>query len=180
MPLNKPPSPSAWEQFIGITGIGEALSVADILLTLIGFTITVIAALRAKKAAELARLAAETAKLHVFRLDLVAEVAAVIQLLDELKRLHRAKALDLLPDRYTSVRAKVVSIKESDVVTLENDQRSLQDVVTRIAAIQKALDRNQLVLDDAKQLAKFNESISLCSDSMLAFKERLRNSMAVN
>ncbi len=168
-----------WQWFIGIANIGEMLSVADIVLTLIGFTITVLAAYKAKRAADLAFSAAQAAKQGVRQLDLISEISAVIHLLEELKSIQRTGGTDLLLGRYSAVRIKVVEIRESGLLSEEIDQVALQDVVTRLRSLEVTLDKNVNYLGDKKNLAKCNESVSFCTDLMLGVKVRLHSKVMV-
>lgn len=170
---------TVWEQFLRIPNIGEKLSVLDISLTLIGFSITVFATLRAKKSAEMARDAANMAANSARRLDLFFEISSLIRQLEELKRLHRANVTDLLSERYSSVRVKAVEIRESGLLKSPLDQSALQDVISRVVALEKDLDKNLDVLTDKKRVAKFNESVSICSDAIVGIKERLRMNITV-
>jgi hypothetical protein len=154
------------------------LSIIGLLLTLVGFSITIFAAFRAKSAAESARAAASSAANIVRRLDVIGELATVIQLIEELKRLQRSRAVDLLPDRYASVRGRLISIRQyfSD----EKSQEAIQDVVARIASLQRAYDRNASIFDDAKAISKSNDSLSNSIDALLKIQEEIKINLVVS
>ena len=71
------------------------------LVTVLGFAITIWTLARTKTAAVAARNAAEATKSQVSRIDTMNECAAAIAVMDEIKRLHRASAWDIVPDRYS-------------------------------------------------------------------------------
>jgi hypothetical protein len=164
-----------WERFLAIDHLGDFLSMTGLLLTFVGFTATLLTAIKAKRAAEAARAAAESATREVRKVDLIGEVATMLQLIEELRRLQRANAVELLPDRYSGLRSKMVSIRESMFFSAEEDQTIIQDVIARIAALQKALDRDSETLNDRRQIARSNESLSVCTDVLLRLSERVRN-----
>lgn len=159
-----------------VANIGEMLSVADISLTVIGFTITVIAAVKAQSAAKAARMAAETATESLVRVDVIAEIAAILHLLEELKRFQRAKATEMLADRYSNLRARLVSLRESRVLGDDASRSAIQDVVARLASLERMIDQDPATLENPKKLASCNQSLSLCTDALLGIKERVRMS----
>lgn len=165
---------SLWQKFVSLSNIGEALSVADIFLTIIGFTITVIAAFKAQSAAKMAKKAAESATQSLVRVDVIAEIAAILHLLEELKRLQRAKAAEVLADRYSSLRARLVGLRESRVLGDDTNRSAIQDVVTRLASLERMIDQDPATLENPKKIASCNQSLSLCTDALLGIKERLR------
>jgi hypothetical protein len=72
--------------------------------TIVGFIVTIQTLFRTKKAALAAREAAEATKIQLSRVDTISEFSSAIALMDEIKRLHRARAWDLVPDRYSILR----------------------------------------------------------------------------
>jgi hypothetical protein len=130
--------------------LGIKLSIADICLTAIGFGLTVFAAFKAKNAAEAAETASKTATAKILRADLHGDLATVLQLIDELKRLQRTKAVELLAERYSSLRSKVVAIRESALMRSDQDLSAIQDVVVRLTTLEKMIVQDPAVLENAK------------------------------
>lgn len=164
-----------WRAILEIEHLSEYLSLGGIVLSLIGFSATLVAVFRAKSTAEAARLAADQARGQVRKLDLISEMATVLRLAEELKRLHRSNAYDILPDRYSDLRLKVMVIRESKLFTDQEDQSLLQDVVVRLSALEQALDKSADVFQDKKRLARSNESLSNCMESIVRLNERIKN-----
>jgi hypothetical protein len=73
------------------------------------------AALKAKAAAE----AAQEVKLRIGNLDALAELAAAIAALEEIKRLQRLKNWDVVLDRYAAVRKHLVRVRELSPVSAD-------------------------------------------------------------
>ena len=101
------------------------------LVTVVGFTLTIFAIVRTKRAAVAAQKAAELTKAQLSRVNTLADFSAVVTIMDEIKRLHRAKAWDLVPDRYSVVRRHLTSIQ-----TLNPDLSEEQRAVLAGAAVQ--------------------------------------------
>lgn len=168
-----------WQKFLGVPHLSEYLSLIGILLTLFGFAFSIWMSFKAKGAAEAAQSAAEQAKSVVKKLDLVSEVATVLQLLEELKRLHRSASVDVVPDRYSSLKIKVLSIRESGVISCPEQLKTLQDVISRLNSMEKALDKNSELLSDPKGLSSANGSLSKCTEAMVSFNEKIKSTISV-
>lgn len=67
--------------------------------TVLGFVVTIWTLVRTKTAAVAARKAAEATKTQLSRVDTITEFSSAIAIMDEIKRLHRARAWEILPDR---------------------------------------------------------------------------------
>lgn len=154
--------------------LGTQISILDISLTLVGFGVTVFATLKAKRAAEAAEAASLVATDKLLKADVHAELATVLQLIEELKGLQRNKATGLLAERYSVLRNRVVGIRESRLIQGDDDMALLQDVVVRLKSLEKMILLDPGALENSKQLVRSNESLSKCSDSLLALKERIR------
>lgn len=155
--------------------ISDYLSLIGFIITVVGFAVTLVVSFRAKRAAEMAREAATAATSSMRRLDIIADIATVRQLIEEIKRLHRSDAFDLLPERYSLVRSRVISIRESGMATSEGELSLLQDIVSRVSSLEIAYDANNDFLRDARRLAKSNQSLSECTDALIGLTEKIRN-----
>jgi hypothetical protein len=81
------------------------------LASFVGLAVTIWFAFRAKSAAEQARDAAQQVKDRISILDTVAALSAAVTTLEELKGLHRIRAWDLVFNRYSSLRKRLVTIE---------------------------------------------------------------------
>jgi len=157
----------------------DYLSVVGFILTIGGLLITSIAAVKAKNAAVAAKDASVAAATGLRRIDFVAEAQTILHLIEELKRLHRSNAYDLLPERYSAVRSRVISIRESGFVIGDDELSLLQDVVARVAALEQLYDGNNGFLRDVRKLVKYNKSLSVCSESLISLVEKVKIRMVV-
>lgn len=164
-----------WESLLSTKYLEEYLSLSGIALTIVGFLITIYAAFKAKNAAEAAKASAEAAVGKMLKIEIISEIAGALQLIDELKRLHRSNAIEVIPDRYSGLRAKLIAIRECDLLCSDRDQTSIQDVITRVSALERALDLDKRYLEKATQLARANGSLSICTDVVISIKERVRH-----
>jgi hypothetical protein len=82
------------------------------LASLAGLALTIWAVLKAKKAAEQARDAAQQVKERIASLDTLADVSAAIAILDEIKRLQRLGAWQVVLDRYSILRRHLIRVEQ--------------------------------------------------------------------
>ena len=91
-------------QWITENHVGDLASIAGIFITIIGFCVTLWNVWRSRSAAERAEMAANEARRMIRSYETVAEFSSAITLMEEIKRLHRSRQLDMLPDRYSALR----------------------------------------------------------------------------
>jgi ABC-type protease/lipase transport system fused ATPase/permease subunit len=92
--------------------VGDLASISGVLISVIGFILTVYNVRRSRKAAELARDAAQSAKNSIQTFETVVDLSTVIGLLEEIKRSHRNNQWALLPDRYAALRKTLISVRK--------------------------------------------------------------------
>ncbi len=136
------------------------MDVIELVLTSVGFTVTIIGVLRAKSAAEQAQKAVADVREDVLRTNMVAEFAAAVAVMEEIKRLHRQEALPALLDRYASLRKSLVSIKSANGDMPEHHKIALQGSIQQFSdmeeTVEEALATEQGLLDPPR----FNRIVS--------------------
>ena len=153
-------------QYIVDNNLGDWASVLGVFIAVIGFFITIYKVLRLKSAAVIVQNAVEKVREDVLRVETVAEFSAALSVMDEIKRLHRQQAWQILPDRYSHLRKSLITIKTS-YSELEEDQKiALQSAISIFSGIEKqvedALAKNLNSLD----VPKLNRLISKQIDSL--------------
>jgi Co/Zn/Cd efflux system component len=135
--------------------------------TLLGFFITILTLQRTKTAAIAAKNAAESTKSEVLRIDTIIEFSAAIEIMAEIKRLHRVKAWQIVSDRYAAVCRSLTSIQKLNP-DLGTEQRSvLGGAIVQFRRMENQVDRagvlNQL---DSLDPAKLNKLVSKLEDEL--------------
>ncbi len=104
---------------------GDLTSVVGLLLSLVGFAVTIVQVRRAKSAAEQARQAA------------IADLSSAMAVMDEIKRLQRNGIWPLLPDRYSELRRRLIAIRQSHAQLTEEQRESLSVTIDRFAELER-------------------------------------------
>jgi len=144
---------------------GDLASVAGALISIVGFIVTIIAVLFSRSAAQRAEAAAREVKAEIVRSDTIMELSAVITIMEEIKRLHRVNAWAILPDRYSSVKRLLISIRASSPSIPTEHRESLLAAVQHFSTMEKQVERFLASpIGTAPNQAKLNEVVSLQLD----------------
>lgn len=145
--------------WLEVNRIGDLTGVGGIVISLIGFTVTVIGVVRSRSAAERAELAAKQTMQSMRLLDTVVEFSAAITALEEIKRLHREANWPLLPDRYAHIRKLLANLRTAQVELSDDQKTTVQQALANLRQIEDLVERS---LKNQSQLnvARFNRLLS--------------------
>jgi hypothetical protein len=136
---------------------GDLASVLGVLLSVLGFAITIVNVRRSKSAAQRAEEAAENTRSLLLRDDVLGALATAIANLEEIRRLHRASAWTMLPDRYASLRDRLIVIRTLGRGIDDRQLAILQEAESELLAIEKRVERALSKGTTPPNPAKFNE-----------------------
>lgn len=148
--------------------IGDFASIIGVLISLIGFGVTIYNVVRSKTAAEKAEHAAQKTREDINRINVVMEFASAISAMEEIKRLQRREAWELLPERYSSLRTLLISIKTAAAGLTNSQKSSIQSSIQHLTNLESQVEQKlakgadslnapDLNLVLSKQLNKLNE-----------------------
>jgi len=156
---------------------GDIASVAGAVISVVGFIVTIIAVIRSKNAAQRAEGAAREVKTEIVRAGLIMELSAAITKMEEIKRLHRVEAWALLPDRYSSLKGLLISIRASSPNISNQHKESLLAAVQQFSRMEKKVERFLENSIESPSPAKLNEVVSLqldrVNDTLAAIKQQI-------
>jgi hypothetical protein len=121
---------------------GDWLSVLGLVVTLIGFAITIFNVVRSRTAAEEAERAVAKVREDILRIDTVAEFSAAIAAMDEIKRLQREGAWSVLPDRYADLRKSLISIKSANKDLPAHYMTAIQSSIQHFRGIETIIEKS--------------------------------------
>jgi hypothetical protein len=148
------------------------------LLSVLGFTVTIWGVLRSKKAAEAAATSANQTQERLRNLDTVMDFSSAITIMEEIKRHHRGNNWHILPDRYSTLRGKLISIK-SDNAVLEKHKTAIQNAISQFSDMERNVEKS---LQDSSQLkiAKLNDIVSVQIDSLNEVLSEIKSQVKIN
>jgi hypothetical protein len=160
-----PDDPVAW--FKGFAAEwGDSTSIVGFVTTIIGFAVTSFGIWRSKRAADEARKAAIAARESIAHYDVIGDLSSATAFMDEIKRLQRHGVWAALPDRYSELRRRLVTIRASQA-PLNDSQRGILNVaITTFAELEQRVDRAASTSAAPPNPAKLNEIVSLQIDAV--------------
>lgn len=145
---------------------GDIASVAGVIISIIGFIATIINVARSKRAAQRAEEAAIDARESILRSDTLMELSTALTMMDEIKRLHRATAWNLLPDRYSLLKRHLVSIRTSNPQFIDAHQAALQSAIQHFSTMEKRVEKTLAGRVTPPNIATLNEIVSAQIDKV--------------
>ena len=114
---------------------GNVASVAGLGLAWVGFVWTISLALRSKRAAIAAELAASEARDALLRFDVIVELTKAIAVLEDIFQRHLESDWASLPVRYALIRSHLVAIKSSSHLQCDEHRDRLAGVLQQLRTI---------------------------------------------
>ena len=158
---------------------GDVLNVIGVVLSLVGFTVTIWQVIRARKAAMMAEEAALKVRNAIQSFDTVEKFSAAITIMEEMKRLHRIAAWELLPDRYSTLRGLLISIRGASPGLSQEHQAVLLGAIQHSSAIERKIERAIMQKSKPPDAARLNEIVSIQIDKLHEVLASLRQNVGV-
>ena len=169
--------PSAWQ--LWASGWGDIASLAGLAVGLVGFAVTIIAVWRSKSAAEAAASAAKRTHDALVYVDAIADFAAAVGIMDEIKRLQREGAWRVLPERYSALRQHLIRIIAVEGTVATNDAGVIREAVGQFSDLEKRVENALARGATPANPAKLNEVVSAQVDRLqvvlIALQKQLRS-----
>lgn len=145
---------------------GDIASISGLVLSLIGFVATLIGVYKSKNAADRAAEAASQMKDRLIRGETISDLAAALAIMDEIKRLHRANAWQLLPDRYAVLRQRLIRIHATEDQLTVIQKEHLEHAVAQFAKAEEKVDLALTQRSAMPNPAKLNQVVSTQIDKI--------------
>lgn len=147
----------------------NAIAIVGFIVTVLGFWITIKTLMRTKTAAESARTAAEQTKEQVSRVNTITEFASAIAIMDEIKRLHRARAWYIVPDRYSALRQLLASIQIQNPDLTAEHKSILAGAIVQFRTMENVVETACLANPPREiDLPRLNKTVSKVLDNLNA------------
>ena len=137
---------------------------------MVGFGVTIRNVYVSRRAAERAEAASMDTRQALRLFDTIQELASAVAALEEVKRLHRERAWPTLPERYSSLRKSLITIRRTSESLTEDQQSRLQAAITFLVDMEKRVDRS---IDDGQPIEKIARFNDLASSHAIELHELL-------
>jgi hypothetical protein len=153
---------------------GDIASIVGLLVSLIGFVITIRVAWRSKKAAELAQEEVAKIRSELIRSMTIVDFASAVMAMDEIKRLHRDGAWNILPARYTALRRMLIAIRSANPGLNEVYQTVIQRALQQFRSIEHVVERALAMQQPPADPARLNRIVSDQIDALSEILETMK------
>ena len=128
-------------QWIADNSVGDLASIGGLVIALVGFALTIRNVHMARKAAIRAEEAANEARKSFQTFETVADFSAAITTFEEIKRLHRQSAWNILPDRYAALKKILVALRVRYSALTDEQKTLIQSAIQRLTELEEVVDR---------------------------------------
>lgn len=137
--------------------LADVASLLGVVISLTGFCATLYNLAKTSSAAERAEVAANAAQKSIRLFDTVADASRVVSMLDEAKRLNRAKEWKVLLDRLSDIKKILIAINIENKILNDDQAKKIQSSVTQVTSMENVLEKalsEGLEPSDPAQIAK--------------------------
>jgi len=139
---------------------GAYASVFGLVIAFGGFYLTLRNVKKGERAATRAEAAARDAVAKFRLFESVSGFSTAISALEEIKRLHRKDAWEVVLDRYAALKATLVEVRASNGNLSEEQKTAVQQVISDLSAMEKTVESELEETGKPQQVAKFNARLS--------------------
>lgn len=159
------------------TVFGNILNLIGILISIVGFAITIRTALKSRTAAQAAQESVQKVREDIKRVNAVVEFATALATLEEIRRLHRAAAWHTLLERYANLKTLLVSIRTANADMPDPYKTSIQGALTQLSQMETQVERFVMSQQNMPDALKFNMVVSKQIDSLREILVEIQNSI---
>lgn len=139
---------------------GNIASIIGLLIALLGFSLTLYNVHKARWTAQKAYDTALEVKEDFNRIDTITQLSSAIAIMDEIKRLHRQKAWEILLDRYSSLRKKLITIKKTFPELSEDYEKKITNAIIHFSTIENYVDKAVCGQSEPENIHRTNKIVT--------------------
>jgi hypothetical protein len=146
--------------------LGDFASIIGLLVAIVGFAITLWNVVRSKRAAENAEEAVRRMRELLVQANTIKEFSAALGIMDEIRRLHRAAAWPMLPDRYSALKRSLIAVRAANPTMSERHKTVTQAAITHFTAMERTIEAMLANQSAPPNVARLNQIVSRQLDSL--------------
>lgn len=141
------------------SGLADYASIISLFVGFVGFAVTIFASLRSLRHSKNAENLVISMRSDLKRNATIHDFARIVALMEDLKRMHREKTLEGLPERYSSLRVALIGVRADNSLLGEEDQKAIQGAISMLSSLERDFDAHRVNGHDFN-VAKINASIN--------------------
>lgn len=149
-------------------GIGDYASIIGIIITIVGFGVTLFQVYRSKSASLQAKDSVEQFQKDVLKYKTVSDLSEIIAIVNEIKELNRQHEWKLLIYQYSDLKRKLIETRRTNVELSKFQNQKIQDMIFIISDIGDKVEDivNKKLNVDEFNVTKINRIISDRADGL--------------
>jgi hypothetical protein len=165
-------------EWIATYRINEYSDFLGLIVTVVGFALTLWNVWKSRSIATQALLVANKVRDDLRKVEIVAEFSTAVAAMEEIKRLHRKGEIDALPERYSALRRSLITMRDATILLSNEDQTLLQGAISQFAGFERKIEK-ALVSDSTAKIdfAKMNRVVSTLVDEIHAVVVRMKTAI---
>ena len=148
--------------------VSDALGVVSIVISLIGFGITIF---NVNKARNLSAQVRDDLK----RINSISDFSSAIACMAEIKTLHRSGSWSVLPDKYSSLKKQLIVIKITNPDIGEESRQIIQSTVAILGSLEDRVENANFQQVSPQDVPKLNQTISRQMDKLHPILVEMQN-----
>ncbi len=120
---------------------GDLASVIGLFVSVFGFGLTIVAVRKAKDAARQASEAANATKRSIMAANALVSFGSAMSIMEEIRRLHRRGAWEILPDRYAALKSALISLRMEHPNLSPAHHTAITRGLTQLRGIEKRVEQ---------------------------------------
>ena len=121
---------------IELNRLGDITSIIGLVATIGGFVLALRQIRKTRSASESALEASESVRQQILQMNALQEITTAIRAFEDIRRLHSHKVWEVLPDRYTTLKLNLISIKGRTPNLSEGQKKQIQSAITQLSVIE--------------------------------------------
>ena len=153
-------------EFIADYRLGDFASLIGLIVTFVGFGVTLWNVIRSKRAAEEAERAVKRMRELLVQTNTISEFSSAVVAMDEIRRLHRAAVWAVLPDRYSALKRCLIAVRAANPTMSESHKAAIQAAILHFTAMERKIEETLANKSAPPDVARLNKIVSSQLDSL--------------
>jgi len=146
--------------------IGDYSSILAVIITIVGFALTLVKVFQSTKASKEAQRIVENIKKEISKSETVIDIATIIAVLDEIVRLHRDNNWVLLPERHRILRRLLLDVKNNYPHLNDEQKSTIQSTIQHMKSVEEGVEIAILSKISPQKVARIISTVSTQSDKL--------------
>lgn len=148
--------------------LGEIASILGIIFSIVSFIIIIVNVNKNKQISQQVRN-------DILKFDTLSDFSNAMSCMEEIKRLHRKEAWDLLPERYSSLKKSLIAIRTSCPNMPDEHKKKIQSAIQTFSSLEIEMDTALIKKTPPPDAAVANKIITRHIDKLQPILVDIRN-----